>query len=582
MGLAASQAKLLSLTCRISDNELRAQSITAAKMALANQTAEASRNYIKALNQNEFIYKTYDEDGDKVYTALTGTQLSTYAPLKNQYALVNPKGQVLVSELDAGNYNNSANLVEFVEKYGVNYVPSGKTKTVINPEYEEKYNAWLELYNKWLSEKPDESLERYWDTKTTTNHFHSDEFADAFAEITDETKGGVCYKDATDTNSPDKQCYLHVLDCLIDFESVPGTNQNANKDKTLSYITTTGDILEITDGHDHGNDYGEFTGSSIWDNASPELLEKMTRVSYAIHYGWNGGILYAPEDTSDTLSVDSPKKDKILSSYYFDENGDKQRKTMYQYLIDVYYAIKDNFSETGSNTLGTDYNTELIPIIHNIQNNLTFDFDIVNTYKQHTTEWYTDYKDWLDGEPSADKLPSPTLEEDIYEFDDKDKAQWYVNLWHRMNGESDDKAENTAAVANSTSSSGRGWDILEDGLMNSQDWLKYALESGSVSLERVNFTEPTPEDTGLKQATWTATIYTNALDISQQTDETAIAKAEAAYEQKSRELENKDKQYDSMLKLLDTEHNALQQEYETAKTVIQKNMDRTLKIYSQA
>ena len=124
---------------------------------------------------------------------------------------------------------------------------------------------------------------------------------------------------------------------------------------------------------------------------------------------------------------------------------------------------------------------------------------------------------------------------------------------------------------------GPRWYVLEDGLMNSQDWLKYALETGTVSLERVNYTNPTEVGTGLKDATWTSIIYTNALDISEQQNEKAIAIAEAEYEQKSREIENKDKQYDSILKLLDTEHNALQQELETAKTVI---TERTLKIYS--
>ena len=148
MGLAASQAKLLSLTCRISDNELRAQSLTAAKMALANQTSEASREYLKALNTSEFVYRTYDDNGDKVYTKLTGAQLSTYAPLKNQYALINPQGQVLVSELDAANYEDSANINEFLEKYGVDQIETGETRTVRNPEYDGDYeNLIIEITN---------------------------------------------------------------------------------------------------------------------------------------------------------------------------------------------------------------------------------------------------------------------------------------------------------------------------------------------------------------------------------------------------------------------------------------------------
>ena len=190
---------------------------------------------------------------------------------------------------------------------------------------------------------------------------------------------------------------------------------------------------------------------------------------------------------------------------------------------------------------------------------------------------------------------SATIEEKIYEYSDKDKAQWYVNLWHRMNGTSDEKdgTETTTKTTSSTEVSSFGvkttkstdtvtrkrWDILEDGLMNSQDWLKYALESGAVTLERVNFADPTEEGTGIRKAQWTSIIYSNALDISEQTNEAAIARAEAKYQQKTREIENKDKQYDSMLKLLDTEHNALQQEYETTKTVITKNTERTIKIY---
>jgi len=124
------------------------------------------------------------------------------------------------------------------------------------------------------------------------------------------------------------------------------------------------------------------------------------------------------------------------------------------------------------------------------------------------------------------------------------------------------------------------WDILEDGLYNSQDWLKYALETGTVSLERVNFTNPTEYTNGLEKYTWVSIQYNSALDISEQINEAAIARAEAEYQQKTREIENKDKQIDSMIKLLDSEHSALQTEYESVKSVISKNTERTLKIYS--
>ena len=50
MGLAASQARLLTITSRLSSNELRQQSIANMKMRLANDSEKVSSDYSKALN----------------------------------------------------------------------------------------------------------------------------------------------------------------------------------------------------------------------------------------------------------------------------------------------------------------------------------------------------------------------------------------------------------------------------------------------------------------------------------------------------------------------------------------------------
>ena len=50
MGMAASQARLLTITARLADNELRSQTINNAKMRLAAQSSQVSENYINALN----------------------------------------------------------------------------------------------------------------------------------------------------------------------------------------------------------------------------------------------------------------------------------------------------------------------------------------------------------------------------------------------------------------------------------------------------------------------------------------------------------------------------------------------------
>ena len=75
-------------------------------------------------------------------------------------------------------------------------------------------------------------------------------------------------------------------------------------------------------------------------------------------------------------------------------------------------------------------------------------------------------------------------------------------------------------------------------------------------------------------------MYSNCSDITEQTNNAAITIAEAEYNAAMNKIENKDKMYDLELKNIDTEHNSLQTEYDSIKTAIDKNIERTFKIYS--
>ena len=69
MGMAAGQARLLSITARINHNELRAQQITNAKLRLSDSTQAASDEYIKALNDTQLQFISYDASGNKMTSA---------------------------------------------------------------------------------------------------------------------------------------------------------------------------------------------------------------------------------------------------------------------------------------------------------------------------------------------------------------------------------------------------------------------------------------------------------------------------------------------------------------------------------
>ena len=82
--MAASQARLLTITARLNNIELQSQNISNAKIRLANATDQASDKYVKALNKTQYLFNTYNANGDIVSYDLSGAALTQYGELKNQ------------------------------------------------------------------------------------------------------------------------------------------------------------------------------------------------------------------------------------------------------------------------------------------------------------------------------------------------------------------------------------------------------------------------------------------------------------------------------------------------------------------
>lgn len=560
MGLSASQARLLSITSRLSDNELRSQTITTAKMSLANRTTEASAAYMDALSSTNLLFTTYDSAGNKVTEKLTGTSLSQYAPLKNQYGLINQNNQILVSELDATNYENSANLEEFLDKYGVLQPEgSGSIVEVKNPEYDVAWEEYNKEYGEWKAKEPNKYDEKYWYETTSTD----DELYRKFRAASQS-----CYNNALGGSAG---CYLHVLAHLIDLEC-DGEDALASA-YPKNYKTTLDQDITINAFHINGS---AINGAGMSDDMV-EVSQAVCDTSDVIYAAENDeikqkliDILNDPDATQEDIN-----NEILMNNYYVDDSGEIQLKTLKQKCIDMFYVLSNY------NTLGLDYDSVLIPLLETFQDDMEQAF----TKEVFDKDLYEDdYNAWLEEEPDKPDV-AYYIEKEVREIIDKDKGQWYVNLWHRMNGESDIKVgttdENGNVVTDDKTSSGLPrYKVLEDGLMNSPEWLQYALNNGTITLERVDFTDPTEEGTGLADCTWNSIIWTSSTDITEEENEAAVAAAEVQYEQALRDIESKDKQYDNQLKVLDTEHNALQTEYDSVKSVIEKTIERNLKLYS--
>jgi len=150
MGMAASQARLLSITSRMSDNELRAQLINNAKMRLTTDSSRVSDEYIAALNKTQFMFTNFDTMGNEQYQNLTFNSLTAYSSYNNQYGLVNTSGELMVSKTDAANFEKAGgvggDLEKFLGFYGLaqdtTYFDEFKLDSV---GYYDKYGVWQDL-----------------------------------------------------------------------------------------------------------------------------------------------------------------------------------------------------------------------------------------------------------------------------------------------------------------------------------------------------------------------------------------------------------------------------------------------------
>lgn len=101
MGLSASQARMLSLTSRMSDLELQAQTISNAKLRLSTEGTEASKAYSDALDkQTMTVYSGVNSDGTSSYKDANAYNITTpgmVSATDKQRYIKNQSGQTLVA-----------------------------------------------------------------------------------------------------------------------------------------------------------------------------------------------------------------------------------------------------------------------------------------------------------------------------------------------------------------------------------------------------------------------------------------------------------------------------------------------------
>ena len=709
MGMAAGQARLLSITSRMSDNELRAQIINNDKMRLATKSAQVSEAYTTALNEAQLMFTSYDKDNNSSYKELTFNALTAYNQYNNQYAISNSAGQLLVSETDAKNfqaadgdmnkflkqyhleqtttyfeglekyqganvsyYDSNGKLIEGTANTGVVYntgvtvdaldkngekvtknvqVDSGITAEELKKMYEcVGYESYDNIKASPYYYDYSAALSNFTEAKTNFETKAAEIMNNLFETIRIDSDGSKhsisdisqLLASATDTDNAKKYIKLIKDNAIPSLQEFSLKNDDVDAyyafmtkllDDALdgkascetSYLTTnpdTGDEITLDGGFKLTKDSsGNWTANFYETNEEGQLV--LGAASQTVTVGTDGKLSFDNGKTGDEkvsyegipvpvlnsatgkyeipsgtfseigeLDVDDYKAigqqviDSLInampntfdtSTNYFKKNwkydktnnkiswqpndcdaanaADSVEYAAYKRtaaeLYETIYGVKmpPNFDENDFakladlneiEALGNQYNTPLkgdkLKQFANIKQVTLLD-NIMNTYGEPTY-------DWIDTSARPGKISDSS-----YNQNGSAKAQWYENLFNKMK----------------TS----GYKVLHDGLASSAEWMQFAFESGLVCLEQVD-----------SNNNWNTTTYTNCSDITEQTNNAAITKAEAEYNAAMAKIENKDKRYDLELKNIDTEHNSLQTEYDSIKTAIDKNIERTFKIYS--
>lgn len=124
MGLASSQARLLTLTSRQHAIEYKAQKLEAEKLQLANDSDQVYKDYLTRLDATKIQYRLVQPDGSTVFNN------ATFSKLKDEGFLFNVNGTIC---------NNLDGVKEALKEQGIINLTAGDSYTLLTSLIQEGY-----------------------------------------------------------------------------------------------------------------------------------------------------------------------------------------------------------------------------------------------------------------------------------------------------------------------------------------------------------------------------------------------------------------------------------------------------------
>ena len=154
--------------------------------------------------------------------------------------------------------------------------------------------------------------------------------------------------------------------------------------------------------------------------------------------------------------------------------------------------------------------------------------------------------------------------------DKKDEYNRYLTMFRMVKTHAGNDAEKLKKISDYNRESNT------ENANGDSNWLQDQIQSGRFTVRSFSYANHEGKLTGTSPVTNTKLNYTPETSI----DKAKLAKAEAEYEHTLKQIDRKDKQYDTELSKLEAERNALDTEREGIKKVMEDNIDRTFGLFS--
>lgn len=551
MGLAASQARLLSLTARQHTVEGRAQYLQAQKLRLANESDRVYENYVNALDATSLQTKSYDSNGKVHWLDGSLNNLMRYdaddKSLGNIYYVQDINSGKLYMPTNLVNAYNSSNndVFQFLNNMGIKY-----EKDVYNDEYMDALSTVNAYKNEGYDTFPysQAQVETYKSLRSETlNPAKSSTYNNAdelyklvsFSEST--TNKGVYYPS-------DKTQYSALLAQL---NNLKGTTYYTGTNKTIIDYISNFDVSGVFADTSKASNISATTNEPdktlyvYWDKAKEnekeneedkQQIDDLMKLKMLLNGGsWKktsnifdsifGTILIGEATTTGNIYTDDMQN--TLNAYTGTNNAN-----MGEALVKMASDIKDSETNKALTTANNNFQT-FFTSIGTTQEEFETKLSNYNTYNNAVADL-------------------STKDQTTYtKYEDDNLGPYYEQIFNAI-----EAAGGCTEITTENAKSG--------------SWLTNMVKNAQVVL--ATFDNDKKELDNI-----TASSNVGLREIS---NDREITKADSEYEADMEAINSKETKYNTQLNQLESERNAIQTEIQSLKQIREDNISSTFKLFS--